>query len=136
GSAATGQRLRAHPVGAANSVRFNVEADSLNCSVLGPDAVPGTDEFKLFVKQLVTEMTVKAGQKCTAIRRALVPEHLLDDVVEAARERLARVVVGNPASEQVTMGALASLEQREEVQIGEHTSELQSRENLVCRLLL
>ncbi|KEI43833.1 phenylacetic acid degradation bifunctional protein PaaZ [Saccharopolyspora rectivirgula] len=115
GSAATGQRLRAHPVVAANSVRFNVEADSLNCSVLGPDAVPGTDEFKLFVKQLVTEMTVKAGQKCTAIRRALVPEHLLDDVVEAARERLARVVVGNPASEQVTMGALASLEQREEV---------------------
>src|SRR5690606_34884840 len=96
GSAATGQRLRAHPVVAANSVRFNVEADSLNCSVLGPDAVPGTDEFKLFVKQLVTEMTVKAGQKCTAIR-------------------LARVVVGNPASEQVTMGALASLEQREEV---------------------
>ncbi|PKW17374.1 phenylacetic acid degradation bifunctional protein PaaZ [Saccharopolyspora spinosa] len=115
GSASTGQRLRAHPVVAANSVRFNVEADSLNCSILGPDAAPGTDEFALFVKQLVTEMTVKAGQKCTAIRRALVPANLIDEVVAAAKERLAKVVVGNPASPEVRMGALASLEQREEV---------------------
>ncbi|QIZ38164.1 phenylacetic acid degradation bifunctional protein PaaZ [Saccharopolyspora sp. ASAGF58] len=115
GSASTGQRLRAHPVVAANSVRFNVEADSLNCSILGPDAAPGTDEFDLFVKQLVTEMTVKAGQKCTAIRRALVPANLIDEVVAAAKERLAKVVVGNPASPEVRMGALASLEQREEV---------------------
>lgn len=115
GSASTGQRLRVHPVVAANSVRFNVEADSLNCSVLGPDATPGTDEFDLFVKQLVTEMTVKAGQKCTAIRRALVPANLIDDVVAAAKERLAKIVVGNPASPEVRMGALASLEQREEV---------------------
>ena len=64
-------------------MRFNAEADSLNCSVLGPDATPDTPEFDLFVKQLVTEMTVKAGQKCTAIRRALVPAALVDDVVEA-----------------------------------------------------
>ncbi|MER7083040.1 3,4-dehydroadipyl-CoA semialdehyde dehydrogenase, partial [Saccharopolyspora kobensis] len=115
GSAATGQRLRAHPVVAANSVRFNVEADSLNCSILGPDAVPGTAEFDLFVKQLVTEMTVKAGQKCTAIRRAIVPAGLMDDVVDAAKARLEKVVVGNPSAPGVRMGALASLEQREEV---------------------
>src|SRR6266699_814574 len=73
GSAATARALRAHPAVVARSVRFNAEADSLNCSILGPDSVPGTPEFDLFVKQLITEMTVKAGQKCTAIRRALVP---------------------------------------------------------------
>ncbi|KAA5834383.1 phenylacetic acid degradation bifunctional protein PaaZ [Saccharopolyspora hirsuta] len=115
GSAATGQRLRAHPVVAANSVRFNVEADSLNCSILGPDAEPGSAEFDLFVKQLVTEMTVKAGQKCTAIRRALVPADRMDDVVAAVKARLEKVVVGNPSAPGVRMGALASLEQREEV---------------------
>src|SRR3712207_6279271 len=98
-----------------NSVRFNAEADSLNCSVLGPDATPDTPEFDMFVDQLVTEMTVKAGQKCTAIRRALVPRDLVDDVVEATRERLAEVVVGAPDAEGVRMGALASLDQREEV---------------------
>ena len=73
GSAATARMLRAHPVVVARSVRFNAEADSLNCSILGPDAGPGTPEFDLYVKQLIAEMTVKAGQKCTAIRRALVP---------------------------------------------------------------
>jgi oxepin-CoA hydrolase/3-oxo-5,6-dehydrosuberyl-CoA semialdehyde dehydrogenase len=115
GSASTAQRLRTHPVVVGRSVRFNAEADSLNCSILGPDAAPGTPEFDLYVKQLVTEMTVKAGQKCTAIRRALVPEQLLDAVGEAAAARLARIVVGNPGEESVRMGALASLEQREEV---------------------
>lgn len=115
GSASTAQRLRAHPTIVRNSVRFNAEADSLNCSILGPDAGPGTTEFDLYVKQLVTEMTVKAGQKCTAIRRALVPSALLDDVADAVSERLAKVTVGNPTSEGVRMGALASLEQREEV---------------------
>jgi len=115
GSAATAQKLRSHPVVQGEAVRFNAEADSLNCSILGPDAVAGTPEFDLFVKQLVAEMTVKAGQKCTAIRRALVPAAAVDDVVEATRERLAKVVVGNPADEGVTMGALASLGQREEV---------------------
>jgi oxepin-CoA hydrolase / 3-oxo-5,6-dehydrosuberyl-CoA semialdehyde dehydrogenase len=115
GSASTARQLRAHPVVTGSSVRFNAEADSLNCSILGPDAAPGTPEFDLYVKQLVTEMTVKAGQKCTAIRRAFVPAAVLDDVIEAARARLARVVVGSPAEPDVRMGALASLEQREEV---------------------
>ena len=115
GSASTAQRLRAHPTVVSRSVRFNAEADSLNCSILGPDAGPGSAEFDLFIKQLVQEMTVKAGQKCTAIRRAIVPEAMIGDVVEAARTRLAKVIVGNPADESVRMGALASLEQREEV---------------------
>ena len=84
---ATARKLRSTPSVVAHSVRFNAEADSLNCAVLGPDATPDTPEFELFVKQLVTEMTVKAGQKCTAIRRALVPRELVDDVVEATRER-------------------------------------------------
>ena len=115
GSADTARKLRTHPAVVANGVRFTAEADSLNCSILGPDAVPGTEEFDLFVKTLTTEMTVKAGQKCTAIRRAIVPESLLDAVGEAASARLARVVVGNPADPTVRMGALAGLEQREEV---------------------
>ncbi|HUA41267.1 MAG TPA: phenylacetic acid degradation bifunctional protein PaaZ, partial [Streptosporangiaceae bacterium] len=115
GSAATARQLRTHPVVAGRAVRFNAEADSLNCSVLGPDATPGTAEFDLYVRQLVTEMTVKAGQKCTAIRRAFVPAGLADAVTEAVCEHLAAVVVGSPAAEGVTMGALASLEQREEV---------------------
>jgi oxepin-CoA hydrolase/3-oxo-5,6-dehydrosuberyl-CoA semialdehyde dehydrogenase len=115
GSASTAQRLRTHPNVVARSVRFNAEADSLNCSILGPDAVAGTPEFDLFVKQLVTEMTVKAGQKCTAIRRAFVPTEQVDAVLEAVSGRLAKVVVGAPGAEGVRMGALASLEQREEV---------------------
>src|SRR5690606_31288022 len=115
GSAATAQKLRTHPAIVRNSVRFTAEADSLNLSILGPDARPGTAEFDLFVKQLVTEMTVKAGQKCTAIRRALVPSELMDDVAEAAGERLARVKIGNPSDPEVRMGALATLDQRDEV---------------------
>ncbi|MDQ3454610.1 MAG: phenylacetic acid degradation bifunctional protein PaaZ [Actinomycetota bacterium] len=115
GSAATARQLRAHPNVLDEAVRFNAEADSLNCSILGPDAGPDTPEFALFVKQLVVEMTVKAGQKCTAIRRALVPRALIADVVEATRQRLAKVVVGDPTDPQVTMGALASLDQRAEV---------------------
>jgi oxepin-CoA hydrolase/3-oxo-5,6-dehydrosuberyl-CoA semialdehyde dehydrogenase len=115
GSAATARQLRAHPAVVERSVRFNAEADSLNCSILGPEAEPGTPEFDLYVQQLVTEMTVKAGQKCTAIRRAFVPAALAGQVTEAVRDRLAKVVVGSPAEENVRMGALASLEQREEV---------------------
>jgi oxepin-CoA hydrolase/3-oxo-5,6-dehydrosuberyl-CoA semialdehyde dehydrogenase len=115
GSAATARKLRAHPAVVRNSVRFTAEADSLNCSILGPDATPGTPEFDLYVKQLVTEMTVKAGQKCTAIRRAFVPAALAGAVAEAAAARLAKITVGNPANPEVRMGALASLEQREEV---------------------
>jgi oxepin-CoA hydrolase/3-oxo-5,6-dehydrosuberyl-CoA semialdehyde dehydrogenase len=122
GSAATARTLRSNPAVIARSVRFNAEADSLNCSILGPDARKGTPEFDLYVRQLVTEMTVKAGQKCTAIRRALVPAALADEVTEAAAGRLANVVVGSPAAVKgegeaggVRMGALASVEQREEV---------------------
>jgi oxepin-CoA hydrolase/3-oxo-5,6-dehydrosuberyl-CoA semialdehyde dehydrogenase len=115
GSATTARLLRAHPAIVGRSVRFNAEADSLNCSVLGLDAAPGTPEFDLYVRQLVSEMTVKAGQKCTAIRRAFVPVAIADQVAQAVRDRLARVVVGNPAEESVRMGALASLDQREEV---------------------
>jgi oxepin-CoA hydrolase / 3-oxo-5,6-dehydrosuberyl-CoA semialdehyde dehydrogenase len=115
GSAATANRLRAHPVVVGRAVRFNAEADSLNLSILGPDAAPGSEEFGLFVSQLVTEMTVKAGQKCTAIRRAFVPGGWLDQVADAVRQRLEDVAVGNPANPAVQMGALASLEQRAEV---------------------
>jgi oxepin-CoA hydrolase/3-oxo-5,6-dehydrosuberyl-CoA semialdehyde dehydrogenase len=115
GSASTANRLRSHPNVVARSVRFNAEADSLNMSVLGPDAAPGTPAFDRYVRQLVTEMTVKAGQKCTAIRRAFVPAGTASQVAEAVREELAKVVVGNPADKATTMGALASLDQREEV---------------------
>ncbi|OLM32820.1 Aldehyde dehydrogenase, PaaZ [Pseudonocardia sp. Ae717_Ps2] len=115
GSASTAQTLRSHPGIVRNSVRFSAEADSLNLAVLGPDATPGTAEFDLFVKALTTEMTVKAGQKCTAIRRAFVPRAHVDAVVEAVTARLATVVVGAPGAEGVRMGALASLDQREEV---------------------
>jgi oxepin-CoA hydrolase/3-oxo-5,6-dehydrosuberyl-CoA semialdehyde dehydrogenase len=115
GSASTANRLRSHPNVVARSVRFNAEADSLNMSVLGPDAAPGTQAFDRYVTQLVTEMTVKAGQKCTAIRRAFVPAGLTDTVAEAVSAELATVVIGNPADKSVRMGALASLDQREEV---------------------
>ncbi|SDH50475.1 phenylacetic acid degradation bifunctional protein PaaZ [Pseudonocardia oroxyli] len=115
GSAATAERLRATPAVLREAVRFTAEADSLNCSVLGEDVSPGSAEFGLFTDQLVTEMTVKAGQKCTAIRRALVPEHLVDPVLEAVSAALAKVVVGAPTSESVTMGALAGLAQRTDV---------------------
>jgi oxepin-CoA hydrolase / 3-oxo-5,6-dehydrosuberyl-CoA semialdehyde dehydrogenase len=111
GSAATARKLRAHPAIVSKSIRFNAEADSLNCSILGPDG----ENLDLYVKQLVTEMTVKAGQKCTAIRRALVPYDALEAVTEAVRERLSTIVIGSPADESVRMGALASLDQREEV---------------------
>ncbi len=115
GSATTANRLRSHPNVVARSVRFNAEADSLNMSVLGPDATPGTPAFNRYVRQVVTEMTVKAGQKCTAIRRAFVPVGLLSEVAEAVSEQLAKVVIGNPVDKSVRMGALASLDQREEV---------------------
>ena len=115
GSASTAQRLRSHPNVVARSVRFNAEADSLNMSVLGPDAVPGTPAFDRYVQQLVTEMTVKAGQKCTAIRRAFVPDGQLDAAAGAVTEKLRTIVVGNPADPATKMGALASRDQREEV---------------------
>jgi oxepin-CoA hydrolase/3-oxo-5,6-dehydrosuberyl-CoA semialdehyde dehydrogenase len=115
GSAATARNLRTHPVVVERAVRFNAEADSLNFSILGPDATPDARQVQLFVDQLVTEMTVKAGQKCTAIRRAFVPVKVFDHVEDATIDKLTQVTVGNPANSEVNMGALASLEQREEV---------------------
>jgi len=115
GSAATATKLRSHPNVVEGGVRFNAEADSLNCSILGPDATPDTPEFGLYIKQLVAEMTSKAGQKCTAIRRALVPDELLGAVVDVTIAQLSTIVVGNPELEGVRMGALASREQRDEV---------------------
>ncbi|MDQ3156987.1 MAG: phenylacetic acid degradation bifunctional protein PaaZ [Actinomycetota bacterium] len=115
GSADTAAILRAHPSVLHRSVQLGVEADSLNCSILGPDVTQDDPEFDLFVKQLVTEMTVKAGQKCTAIRRSIVPTALADAVIEATRARLDTITVGNPADESVRMGALASIGQRDDV---------------------
>ena len=115
GSAATGAILRDHPNVVGGGVRLNVEADSLNCSILGPDVRPEDPEFDLYVKQVVTEMTVKAGQKCTAIRRILVPSSMAEAVTEALTERLAKVTVGAADDPDVRMGALVSLDQRDEV---------------------
>src|SRR5215472_15568963 len=115
GSAGTALKLRQHPTVTANSVRFTAETDSLNSSILGPDAAPGSAELDLFVREVVREMTVKAGQKCTAIRKAIVPEARVADVIDALRTALARVVVGDPRLEQVRMGPVASLSQRREV---------------------
>jgi len=108
GSAHTAMKLQSHPVIARESVRFVAERDSLNASILGPDAVPGTPEFDLFVKEVAREMTVKAGQKCTAIRRAMAPAEHLDAVQEALSARLAKVRIGDPRDEATQMGALAS----------------------------
>jgi oxepin-CoA hydrolase / 3-oxo-5,6-dehydrosuberyl-CoA semialdehyde dehydrogenase len=115
GSAETGRKLKETPAIVANAVRFNQEADSLNYSILGPDARPGSDEFDLFIKEVVREMTVKAGQKCTAIRRTIVPDAMMDDVVAALRKRLSGVKVGDPAREDVRMGPLASRTQVRDV---------------------
>lgn len=115
GSAATAMKLQTHPVIARESVRFIAERDSLNASVLGPDAAPGTPEFDLFVKEVVNEMTVKAGQKCTAIRRALAPAAHIDAVEAAIRDRLARTTVGDPRDEATRMGALVNRAQRDDV---------------------
>lgn len=116
GSADTAAMLRRDPAVTERSAHFNAEADSLNASVLGPDAVPGEPEFDLFVGALVAEMTIKAGQKCTAIRRAIVPESQLGAVAEAVSERLSGVVIGAPGAEGVRMGALVGTDQRADVQ--------------------
>ncbi|MCW2752380.1 MAG: phenylacetic acid degradation bifunctional protein PaaZ [Aeromicrobium sp.] len=115
GSASTGATLRQHSSVLHGGVQLGVEADSLNCSILGPDVTPDDPEFDLYVKGVVAEMTVKAGQKCTAIRRAIAPTALADEVIAAISARLATITVGNPANPDVRMGALASLGQRDEV---------------------
>ncbi|MEV0895193.1 phenylacetic acid degradation bifunctional protein PaaZ [Actinoplanes sp. NPDC049802] len=115
GSAHTAGILRRHPNVLDGGVRLGVEADSLNCSILGPDVRADDPEFDLFVKGVVTEMTVKAGQKCTAIRRVIVPSTIADQVVGALADRLSKITVGDPRNPDVRMGALASLGQRDEV---------------------
>jgi len=115
GSAHTAARLRIHPVIIRHAVPFIAETDSLNSSILAPDALPGTPEFDLFVKEVVREMTVKAGQKCTAIRKALVPAAAAGDVVAALQAALQKIVVGDPRAEGVRMGPLVSQEQRIDV---------------------
>ncbi|WP_139920799.1 phenylacetic acid degradation bifunctional protein PaaZ [Hymenobacter sp. DG01] len=115
GSAETGRKLRAHPRIIAEAVPFTMEADSLNAAVLGPDAVPGTVEFDLFIKEIRKEMTAKAGQKCTAIRRAIVPENLLEDVQIALGKALGQTTVGHPQAEGVRMGALVNMTQANRV---------------------
>lgn len=125
GSASTANSLRAHPNVVHGGVRFTAETDSLNAAILGPDALVGTPEFDAYVKSLVTEMTAKAGQKCTSIRRAIVPAAVVDDLIVAVSARLSeRVVVGDPRAEGVTMGALVSREQKAEVlaKVGELVS--------------
>ncbi|MDN8614728.1 phenylacetic acid degradation bifunctional protein PaaZ [Variovorax ginsengisoli] len=115
GSADTAAKLRVHPNIVRQSIPFNAEADSLNCAILAPDVTPDDEEFDLFVKEVAREMTVKSGQKCTAIRRAIVPRQHIDAVAEKLRARLAKTVVGDPAREDVRMGALASHAQQADV---------------------
>jgi oxepin-CoA hydrolase/3-oxo-5,6-dehydrosuberyl-CoA semialdehyde dehydrogenase len=115
GSASTARSLRQHASVIDRSARFIAETDSINSSLLGPDASAGSAEFDLFVREVVREMTVKAGQKCTAIRKALVPAEHADDVVAALQAALAKVVVGDPRLEKVRMGPLVSRAQRREV---------------------
>jgi len=129
GSAATAAKLKSHPTIIRESVRFVSEQDSLNASMLGPDATAESPEFQLFVKEVVREMTVKAGQKCTAIRRALVPLAMMDAAAKAITEGLGKTTIGDPANEAVRMGALVSLSQREDVKA--KVSELKSETKVV-----
>lgn len=115
GSASTGRMLRSHPRLIEESVPFNLEADSLNCCVLGPDVTPDMPEFDIFIKEIVREITTKAGQKCTAVRRILVPERMVEDVQIALGKRLSQTIIGDPNIEGVRMGALAGKGQLKEV---------------------
>ena len=115
GSASTGLKLKSNPSILRENVPFTMEADSLNCIVLGEDVEPGMPEWEIFVKEVRKEMTVKAGQKCTAIRRIFVPENKIEDIRKAIGEALASTLIGNPMNEKVRMGSLAGLDQRSEV---------------------
>ncbi len=130
GSAETGLRLKSHPTILREAVRFNMEADSLNFSMLGPDVTPDMPEFELFINEVVREMTIKTGQRCTAIRRTLVPADRVDAVLEALTKRLREVVVGDPANERVQMGPLVSRDQVAEVQT--RLEELAAAGEIVC----
>ncbi|MDO8971814.1 MAG: phenylacetic acid degradation bifunctional protein PaaZ, partial [Saprospiraceae bacterium] len=129
GSAATGRKLRVLPSIIQNSVPFTVEADSLNAAILGEDALPGTPEFDIFIKECRREMVTKAGQKCTAIRRILVPENLLDEVQNALSKALSQTVVGDPSVEGVRMGALINRTQMSRVR--EHLELLLKESSIV-----
>ncbi|MDG1260695.1 MAG: phenylacetic acid degradation bifunctional protein PaaZ, partial [Flavobacteriales bacterium] len=129
GSASTGKMLKSNPRLIEEAVPFNMEADSLNSSVLGEDAAPGTPEFDLFIKEVRNEMTVKCGQKCTAIRRIIVPEKYVEDVQIAIGQALAKTTIGNPQVEGVRMGAMAGQEQVEDVK--EKVQELLNSSELV-----
>ena len=115
GSASTGRMLKAHPRLNEEAVPFNMEADSLNCCILGKDVTPALPEFDIFIKEVVREITTKAGQKCTAVRRIIVPENMIEEVQIALGKRLAATVIGDPNTEGVRMGALAGIAQRKEV---------------------
>lgn len=115
GSASTGRMLKAHPRILSESVPFNMEADSLNCCILGSDVQPGMPEFDLFIKEVVREVTTKAGQKCTAIRRIIVPADRVEDVQIALGKRLQGTTIGDPSIKEVRMGPLAGISQRNEV---------------------
>jgi oxepin-CoA hydrolase / 3-oxo-5,6-dehydrosuberyl-CoA semialdehyde dehydrogenase len=115
GSASTGNKLKANENILKHNVPFNLEADSLNCIVLGNDVEPGQPEWDIFLKEVRREMTVKAGQKCTAIRRIFVPENKMEDVWIALGKTLSQTTIGNPENDKVRMGSLAGMEQREEV---------------------
>jgi oxepin-CoA hydrolase/3-oxo-5,6-dehydrosuberyl-CoA semialdehyde dehydrogenase len=129
GSAVTGKKLKAHPNIIDKSIPFNLEADSLNCSILGPDVTPEMDEFRLFVKEVASEMTVKTGQKCTAIRRTIVHHDLVDDVIDALKERLEKTTIGNPADDNTRMGPLASSLQNQ--RFSEQLTELENHSDSV-----
>jgi oxepin-CoA hydrolase/3-oxo-5,6-dehydrosuberyl-CoA semialdehyde dehydrogenase len=130
GSSATGKKLRTHPAIVRNSVPFTMEADSLNAAILGEDAVPGTPEFDLFIKEVRREITTKAGQKCTAVRRILVPEKLIEDVQKALIKALSQTTVGDPSVEGVRMGALINRTQLERVR--EKLGQLTQKTPVVC----
>lgn len=129
GSASTGKMLKSHPRIVSEAVPFNLEADSLNCCVLGTDVKPGSAEFDLFIKEVVREITTKAGQKCTAVRRIIVPADRVEDVQIAMGKRLAGSTIGDPSKEGVRMGALAGQAQREEVK--ERIAELSKSQSIV-----
>ena len=115
GSAITGMKLRSHPKIMSESVYFNMEADSLNCIVLGEDVHPGMAEWDIFIKEVRKEMTIKAGQRCTAIRRIFAPENKMEEVWKAIAASLSQTTIGNPLNEKVRMGSLAGKNQRQEV---------------------
>jgi len=115
GSASTGKLLKSHPRLLEEAVHFNMEADSLNCCILGSDVTPDKPEFDIFIKEVVREITTKAGQKCTAVRRIIVPENRIEEVQAALSKRLSQTIIGDPNVEGVRMGSLAGLAQRKEV---------------------